>query len=1133
MKRTCAILMSLFLVFSILPAGWADAMRVSAADAEITTTKHTYSFKSNDGKTKPAVGSILDGTDTETSGILYMDAGSNSNGITFESNQLRFRLDSVLYLPIQADTTKVKYEQVCSNTNAGRPTYIGRKDSGYSVEMTNKATSVTVNDITDYIQEINGQKYLPIVSGGDVKIFTITLTEYNPVNAVTVSGHITGAAEQGITQLCFKNVTDPSAADIFAEIDAAGNYSVILKRVNSNTTYKVYVNAVGFKVNANQDADLIHLTGNGAAVTADFEIVADAPAVLSGSITGIPDDAVKSDLKISLVPENSGLLTVEVPVTKIREGVYTYSNIVIASNSNYRVEISGAEDYEISEPVSRYAGTYTDVDMAAALKARQTVSGEFILSDGGRPNVTEITFTSISNPLYQYTFAVTGDSYTALLRAGDYETSVVSETYTAFDHVQVGTEAVRNNVYLTAPENTTAVPYEENIKVGAGQRFETIRDAAAYVQRMTRTDAQRVTLQLTDAQYREQIVLDTPNVTIQSDTTATVTWYYGVGYSYFSANPVTRYYDEAYAVDQYEKNAISMVPGHWGATVNLSANAAGFRAENVVFENSFNRYMTAEEVEDGVGEGGDNAKVNRSKATDADIKKYANKERACTMFIEADRCEFNNCSFLSSQDTLFTGNGTESTYFKNCMIEGTTDYICGDGNAVFDNCTLSMYGYGDKAASGSIIVASKAVAPLGYLFKDCKITKTTYPGIDKGIVKTYLARPWRADSKVTFLNTEVERADTIAPAGYTSMSGVTPAQAKYAEHNTHLPDGTKVSTSSRASGVQLLTDAEAEAIHMTEYFGSWTPFYFQSDIPVSGADYTAVDAAVKRAEALNAEEYVDFTGVNAALAAVVRDLTSDRQAEVDAMARAIEEALDALVKKPVEPDLPPSGETEVDLEVGKDAPVVTVANTKEEIIDSVLTEEEKRLAAAGAVVKVTIRIADLTDSINETDKNIIIQAAGEDTIGQYLDLSLAKKVGAVETAVEQTGSVIKMEIVIPERLRNTDAAVNRTYQVIRLHNGVAVSLGGLYNAKTGTITFETDRFSAYAIAYKDVPIETETVTPGDEGLNEKETQPAPDIQTGADQTPATGDFSGIYLFLILLFVSGGTVLMNVRKKFCR
>lgn len=1132
MKKICAVFMAFLLVFSVLPAGWAGLVKVSAADAEITTTKHSYSFKSNDGKEKPVVGSILDGTNTDTAGILYMDAGSNSNGITFESNQLRFRLGSILYLPIKDDTTKVKYEQVCSNANTGRPTYIGSKDSGYSVEMSNKATSVTVNDITDYIQEINGQKYLPIVSGGDVKIFTITLTEYNPVNSVTVSGHVTGAAENGVTQICFKNMTDESAGDITAEIDYSGNYSVILKRMNSDTSYKVYINAVGFKVNASQNANIVHLTGNSASAAADFEIVEDAPATISGTLTGIPDLAVKSELTVKLVPENKDLLTVEVPVTKVSDGIYSYHDVVIASNSIYHVIISGADDYEISEPVSKYAGAYTNVTIAASLRVQQMVSGRFITSDNQRSDVTEITFTSIENPAYTYTFKVTGEEYRAQLREGDYETSVASSSYSAFDHVHVGAGAVNNNVYLTAPEDLSAVAYEETIMVGVGQRFETIRDAAAYVKRMTRTDTQRVTIKLTDAQYREQIVVDTPNVTIKSDTPATVTWYYGVGYSYYSANPVTRYYDEAYAVDQYEKNAISMVPGHWGATVNLSQNAAGFRAQNVIFENSFNRYMTAEEVADGVGEGGDNAKVNRAKATDEDIKKYANKERACTMFIEADECEFDSCSFLSSQDTLFTGNGSEATYFKNCVIEGTTDYICGDGNAVFDSCTLSMYGYGDKAASGSIIVASKAVAQRGYLFSDCKVTTTTYPGINKGIVKTYFARPWRADSKVTFLNTEVEDTSTIAPAGYTSMSGVTPAQAQYAEYNTHLADGTKISTSSRASGVKILGNEEAQKIKMTDYFGDWTPACYQSGIPVSGADYSAVDAAVKRAEALSAQDYVDFSKVEAALAAVVRNLTSEHQAEVDAMAKVIHDAIDALVKKPVEPNIPdvPTGDISVDTEVGKNAPLVTVSASEEQLLDKLLSEAEKELVAAGSDVKVTVRIEDIGETLGSADKAELIKVAGDYAVGQYLDISLFKRIGEMDTAVKQANGKIKIVISVPEQLKNKDTSTDRLYQVIRLHDGGAELLNTVYQAENETLTIETDQFSAYAIAYKDVSGSDENKDHSQEdGNTQGNDQNQTNTESKPDEAPATGD-RPVRFLLILALLSGSISAVEVIRK---
>ena len=63
------------------------------------------------------------------------------------------------------------------------------------------------------------------------------------------------------------------------------------------------------------------------------------------------------------------------------------------------------------------------------------------------------------------------------------------------------------------------------------------------------------------------------------------------------------------------------------------------------------------------------------------------------------------------------------------------------------------------------------------------------------------------------------------------------------------------------------------------------------------ADYTAVDAAIEKANALNENDYRDFSAVKAALDAVVRGKNITEQDEVDAMAQAIEDAINALVRK--------------------------------------------------------------------------------------------------------------------------------------------------------------------------------------------------------------------------------------------
>lgn len=1113
-RKVFAAVSAVTLIVSGMPAG----LGVTAFAADTQTRKITYSFSANSSKKAPAAGEILDGTAGESGGILYVSKDAGNSGVTYDSDKLRFRQGSVLYLPVKDDTTKVKYEQLCSNAATDRPVYIGSADSGYSVQMKTTTQSVTVDDITGYIVEKEGQKYLPVISGGDVKIRTMALTEYNPIINVTVTGTVANAAENGITEIKFDSLTDSSAKTVTAQVDSNGKYSVVLKRVNGSAKYEVSISAVGFKINDTDNGNILELTGEDATAVKDFEAVADAVATVSGSIMGIPADAVKGTVSVKFVPDNSKLSTIEVDVKAQTDGSYSFSNVSINSSSNYSVVLGGVDDYEVTEKLNKAAGDYTDVKIAATQRAKVNVSGKFVTSDDKASDVTKITFTNKSDSSYSYSFDVTGDGYKAQLRAGEYDTSVVSEKYTAYDHVSVGSADVLNDVYLETEADTSPVEYQAEVKVGKGQQFETITDAVKYIGRMART-TERVTITLTDALYREQVMVDTPYVTISSEAGSTITWYYGSGYTYYSAD-MNGYYSEARAVDKYEKGvAIGMGTGHWGATVNVLPTATAFRSEGVIYESSFNRYMTTEEVEDGVGKGGDNSKVDRSKATDADIKLYKNKERACVIFIEADQSEFKDCQFLSSQDTMFTGNNTEHTYFKNCVIEGTTDYICGDGSAVFDGCTLSMYGYGDKAASGSIIVASKALSQLGYLFNNCKVVKTSYPGINKGITKTYFARPWRADSKVVFLNTEVEDANTIAPAGFTSMSNVTPAKAKYYEYNTHLADGTKVSTSSRAAGVNKMTDEEASAVKLEDYFEGWTPAYYKSgDVkpePVA-ADYTAVDEAVKAAEALNKDDYEDFSAVTKAIEAVDRTLTSEEQSKVDAMAKAITDAINGLVKKQpvVEPDDPGKTDIKVDLDENEDAAdfkdVASVGDVK------VKDEEGKDLTVSEIRLNVEKTAASTSEKIDAAiaEKNI---KGFDSKNADYYDISLKTTDGKV---VKLSSGKIKITM---SYKKGINAADYNLYVFHMNNNGVLESVA--VTADENGFSFEAESFSPYAVVYaaKDSGSDITPSTPENPGNDETpgttETPGAtetPDSTVTPDSSVSTGDSLGMFMYMIIL-----------------
>ncbi|OUM57564.1 carbohydrate esterase family 8 protein, partial [Piromyces sp. E2] len=73
-----------------------------------------------------------------------------------------------------------------------------------------------------------------------------------------------------------------------------------------------------------------------------------------------------------------------------------------------------------------------------------------------------------------------------------------------------------------------------------------------------------------------------------------------------------------------------------------------------------------------------------------------NNAQAPALYSYGNKHFFQNCNFLSYQDTLLSYHGTH--YFKKCYIRGVTDFIWGFGRAVFENCDLHIVNKGSKTA---------------------------------------------------------------------------------------------------------------------------------------------------------------------------------------------------------------------------------------------------------------------------------------------------------------------------------------------------------------------------------------------------------------------------------------------------
>ena len=133
--------------------------------------------------------------------------------------------------------------------------------------------------------------------------------------------------------------------------------------------------------------------------------------------------------------------------------------------------------------------------------------------------------------------------------------------------------------------------------------------------------------------------------------------------------------------------------------------------------------------------------------------------QAVAVFTDGDFLFFNRCRFIGNQDTLYTygrfgkEGGIKRNYYKDCYIEGTTDFIFGPSICYFEGCHI-------HSKKNSYVTAASTLKgqKYGYVFKECKLTA------DPGIDKVYLGRPWGAYAKTVFIDCFLD--GHIVPEGW-------------------------------------------------------------------------------------------------------------------------------------------------------------------------------------------------------------------------------------------------------------------------------------------------------------------------------------------------------------------------------
>ncbi len=692
-------------------------------------------------------------------------------------------------------------------------------------------------------------------------------------------------------------------------------------------TYKLSTNDGGVKATIN-GSDSFKATGD--AVVIDLEDIPDQ--TLTGEITGTPEGTVSGltftnqlngavytatitgstyscvmkpgEYNTAVVTSNGGVTYDHVSVVQGAENTNEvwvelpdpnyYDLPTEWNNADTRLTItSPTGKYNNSTSVAMYAGDTISVPVSG--KQKVTVSGWYAGSwdINGQNAVVTSSSASASTP--------TTTTYTT----DGTETSV---TVNILPYAKADGTEVTGPTYLYWIQVEDVIEYKAEINVPGD--YDTLNEADDAICAMVRPDGEegRVTINL-NANLEEQVTFDAPYVTLNGNGHE-LSWYYGVGTFYYSIDKSTGLYSERLFRDKY-----SSAEGDgnlWGGVAIVRGD--NFIAEDATFRNTYNYYVTDKEAADVAYTVGGIP----MRTKDTDVTKYASKERSNAFYIAADNIEVYRCNILSSQDTLGrngSANNNYHTYFKDCVIGGNTDYICGEFTAIFDNCKLQWKTYENDATNNSKVGYITAPKTSPYIFRNCTVT-TDGVGTD---VEGLYGRTWGANSNAIFINTETN--GYIKADGWGQMSSGDGPTANFKEYGNTNNGEAFATTPDATLGIPDTTLSDEDAAVMTSddviaaYLAGWTPVHYSYELRFTGmwgdADksgiLTANDASAVLAYVLDASlaenDNYDFAGCDV-----------DDSGEITAAdaAMILQKVLDADFAFPVEPTTEATTEMPVD-----------------------------------------------------------------------------------------------------------------------------------------------------------------------------------------------------------------------------
>ncbi|MDE7254066.1 MAG: hypothetical protein K2O32_14155, partial [Acetatifactor sp.] len=789
-------------------------------------------------------------------GILYDNAGKGAMWLTLDV-KAGDKVTAVVGSNANEDISYITWE---SPSGEDVQTY----------EFTRKSRTKLANTCTFTASEDGAYKlYTP-----NEKLVVARIYRERP-NTVTVSGTVTlpsGTTWSNDAKLVFTNQTTGQQTE--ATVTNTNNTLTYTVSLFEQYGYDVSLeNLEGVIVGAKNTLNLPNEAGD---TTFNVECIAVDLVVVTGSLADLTPAAAK---KLTLTFKNDE--KIYVPKITIDAENVTYTG-KFEKDVEYTIKESGVNDYTLETTTIKASAAGTK-DIIFKAKPVYAINVKLEGPTAEEAANVALTFSLLDENFepdgYEYSF--TGTQNTKL-RDGQYKVKAELEGYTqkVTSDVKVKGEAVDKTIVMIANTPAQPVPYKETITVGATGEYRTINDALDAVRRMTRTDDQRVTISIAPGDYEEMLVVDVPNVTLKNasatpsialknkgvdidENAVRVTWYYGHGYTYYSMGSDCKYDEELLAVNKENGYASFKNPGsgttngsYWNATVVI--NADGFQAEGIIFENSFNQYMSKKAAADVIVKqsSAKEGSVARSKmeAGNTKVQEKAYVERAAALAIYNNKKEisFDNCKFVGRQDTLYGGTDVTAAFYG-CSIYGGTDYIFGGMTAVFAKCDL-VFNTMETNTDVGYITAAQQKSGRGYLMYNCNVTSTT-PGVDTASTEVskpgYFGRPWQKDtSEVVFYYTIIGTANDgtslIAPIGWNdSLSGTS---NNVYEYKTYEKTANTDNSAKRAKWSQVLTEDpildDNSTICVETFFGKWAPFKGK-DMTIKLPDDTTIEEPVE------------------------------------------------------------------------------------------------------------------------------------------------------------------------------------------------------------------------------------------------------------------------------------------------